>query len=318
MPTGAAVSSAVSVPSPRPGCRPGQSRRPAVDRTPPPRWGRRPRPNPDESRSTRPRPAREGVAHRPPPAWLPVYSHRRGLTALHPSPAGAHGYQYAGPSPSLPRSVRPVRVGPRLHPADLRVYAAIGPPACCGRLLALPSPPVAGVSPARRRRADRLARGDRRGPTVGRPGRAGPTRRAGGRVGRRARGAVPSVNATRGNGGSGPPRARLNNRPGEVRWCRPAGGGLYLAGIRRARPVARAEVYALAPALTRPSSQRPQFVRGELPTGEFRSATPHRTMRSGRRVTTPPASNETRPAGPKGPAGVVTLVAVGFSSSGPW
>jgi hypothetical protein len=151
----------------------------------------------------------------------------------------------------LPTSLRCDRCGwvRDCTPADLRVYAAIGPPACCGRPLTLPAlTPIPAAEPrAERRRSAR-------------PGAAVEVRRAGDRgapdlaaglvdlardgLGARVEAPIPPgepvevvVRA--------PGAARAVPRAGEVRWCRPLGGGLYLVGIRLARPLATADVDAL-------------------------------------------------------------------------
>jgi hypothetical protein len=42
-----------------------------------------------------------------------------------------------------------------------------------------------------------------------------------------------------------PGAARALVYPGEIRWCRPAAGGRYLAGVRLIRPLTQFEVDAL-------------------------------------------------------------------------
>lgn len=127
-------------------------------------------------------------------------------------------------------------------PADRRVYAAIGAPRCCGRVLALPP-----VEPR----------------PVGRPGSRRPPR-AGVRADVRRPGldedlAVGLVDVSADGGcvrvtapflpgdelevalvrADGRVVARV---PAEVRWCRPIGGGLFAAGLAFRRPLGLTEL----------------------------------------------------------------------------
>jgi hypothetical protein len=134
-------------------------------------------------------------------------------------------------------------------PADARVYAVIGPPSCCGRAMAFPvsAAPPPPVPAGRRRPARRGA-----GVEVRRGGQARGPDLAGGLVDLSADGLgvhlevqmVPgeAVDVTLRAPGSPRPIAR----PGQVRWCRPAAGGRYLAGVRLAPPLTPAEVDALS------------------------------------------------------------------------
>ena len=135
-------------------------------------------------------------------------------------------------------------------PADVRVYTAIGPPACCGRPMQFPDVPVAPAPPPR-------------------PGRRRPARSGAG-IGLRRRAPGPAPDLADGlvdlsADGLGirldapmipgeavevtlraPGAVRTLVRAGEVRWCRPAAGGRYLAGVRLGRPLTPAEVDGLA------------------------------------------------------------------------
>jgi hypothetical protein len=135
-------------------------------------------------------------------------------------------------------------------PADIRVFMAIGPPLCCGRPMQSPDVPLAPVPPPR-------------------PGRRRPARPGAG-VGVRRRGPGPALELAEGlvdvsSDGVGvrldvsmipgeaveitlqrPGATRPLVLPGEVRWCRPAAGGRYLAGLRLSRPLTPSELDGLA------------------------------------------------------------------------
>jgi hypothetical protein len=135
-------------------------------------------------------------------------------------------------------------------PADVRVYAALGPPACCGEPMAFPAvPAIAAVSarPGRRRQA--------------RPGvNCQLRRRAAGPAPLLAVGLVDvsahglgvrleaqlmpaeSVEVTL----SRPGMTRPVVVPGQIRWCQTDAGGHYLAGVRLDRPLTSAEMDGLA------------------------------------------------------------------------
>jgi hypothetical protein len=135
-------------------------------------------------------------------------------------------------------------------PADVRVFSAIGPPACCGEAMAFPAvPAIAAVSarPGRRRPARpgvvcqlrRRAQGP--GPDL-----------AHGLVDVSAHGLGVRLEAQLVPGDpvevalSRPGMARPLVVPGQVRWCRPDAGGRYLAGVRLDRPLTAAEMDGLA------------------------------------------------------------------------
>jgi hypothetical protein len=135
-------------------------------------------------------------------------------------------------------------------PADVRVYAAIGPPDCCGEPMVFPAvPAIAAVSPRPGRR---------------RPARPGVVcqlrRRADGPASVLAVGLV-DVSA-HGLGvrleallPPGDPVEVTLSRPvmarpvvvlGQVRWCQPDAEGHHLAGVHLDRPLTPAEMDGLA------------------------------------------------------------------------
>jgi hypothetical protein len=133
-------------------------------------------------------------------------------------------------------------------PADARVFTVIGPPRCCGRVMALdvptaPAPPV----PAGRRRPARPGAGVE----VRRSGQARGPDLADGLVDLSADGLGVRLEVQMVSGEvvdlilRPPGVAHAVHRSGQVRWCRPAAGGRYLAGISLARPLNQAEVDGL-------------------------------------------------------------------------
>jgi hypothetical protein len=135
-------------------------------------------------------------------------------------------------------------------PADIRVFAAIGPPCCCGVAMAFPAAPFAqAVAPAQsgRRRPARSGAGVE----VRRAGQARGPNLADGLVDLSADGLGVrlEVQMVPGEGVEvvlqPPGAARPIAKAGQVRWCRPAAGGYYLAGISLARPLTALEVNGL-------------------------------------------------------------------------
>ena len=129
-------------------------------------------------------------------------------------------------------------------PADFRVYAAIGPPPCCGRPMTL---------------ADNAERPGRRRPA--RPGARAEVRRGVAGLGpdlcdrlvdvsEDGIGVRLTAQAFVGEdveiGLQRPDSGKVVVVRGCVRWCRAAAGGYYQAGVRFARPLTAAEVSELA------------------------------------------------------------------------
>ena len=129
-------------------------------------------------------------------------------------------------------------------PTDFRVYAAIGPPPCCGRPMTLV---LNADRPGRRRPARPGVRVEVRRGSAG----LGPDLADGlVDVSEDGIGVRLTVQAFAGDemevGLRRPGGGRTITVHGLVRWCRPAAGGYYQAGIRFARPLTTAEVSELA------------------------------------------------------------------------
>src|SRR5262245_16453390 len=187
----------------------------------------------------------KGVAHRPSP------------TASRPLSAPPAVARPPPPRPPefdpevVPRLIRRGQCGRTVNctPADIRVFTAIGAPACCGLPMNLPVSLPARVTPppSARRRPARAGIGIE----VRRFGQARGPELADALVDLSADGLgirleVQMVLGDRVDITLRPPgAARPISRVGQVRWCRPDAGGRYLAGISLVHPLSPVELQAL-------------------------------------------------------------------------
>jgi hypothetical protein len=132
-------------------------------------------------------------------------------------------------------------------PVDLRVYAAIGPPQCCGAVMALPpTNPTPAIPTGQRRSVRAGTRID-----VLRMGTDATTDPGAGLVNLGADGAGVRLSAPAVLGESLDIQITLADGTttgmiqAEVRWCRPLGGGLFTAGIEFTRRLTLNELAGL-------------------------------------------------------------------------
>jgi hypothetical protein len=149
-------------------------------------------------------------------------------------------------SPGAPAQVRCPTCGrvADCTPTDLRVYAAIGAPRCCGKPMALPTP---GPRPSGREAARRPVRAGVRA-DVRRPGAEADADLGAALADVSADGASVRLTGPALIGDEldiAPVRAdgRIAARVrAEVRWCRPIGGGLFAAGVGFRRRITLTEL----------------------------------------------------------------------------